>query len=87
MKRRRISQREASRNRRELKLLRAFLTRISGPSPSLDLRLGTIEVGTKIPAQMSAASWGANGGVVFVVQRNTESYVDLGAMRVPQEVK
>ncbi len=85
MARNKISQREAVRNRRELRRLREFVERITGYWQSHDQTIVTTRLPT-IPQRLKDIAWGADNLVVFVVRGDGE-YVSIGAVRVPQEAR
>lgn len=83
--RKKISQREAVRNRRELKRLREFIRRISGTYQAQDWLIATLSCDAEwVRQKMRGASWGANGNVVFVASAEREQgRMTISAVRVP----
>lgn len=88
--RKKISQREAMRTRRDLKRLREFVSRISGAAPDVWLlnrrAIGSWNLGTTATAEMLGADFGAQRRVVFVARRESAESVSISAVLLPQEI-
>lgn len=80
-KRKGISQREAVRNRRELRRLREFANRISGFA-SMDDTFGSWNLGEVVEGKMRGIDWALQGRHVFLARRNGKS-VEIGVVRAP----
>lgn len=83
--RKKISQREAMRARRELKLLREFVRRISGMFQAQDFFIAALACDAEwVRQKMRGAAWGANGKVVFVASAEREAgRMTISAVKVP----
>lgn len=86
-KRKTISQREAVRNRRALRQLRAFVKGISGMYPvgASEYFIASIPCSDAwIKAKMEGASWGAGHQVVFVASAtDAAGTISIKAVRLP----
>jgi len=84
--RKRISQREAVRNRRELRRLREFVERISGTVAYGDTHVCYLPCTDLWPREkMRGISWGAERRVVFVASaEHEEGKMRIVAVRVPE---
>jgi hypothetical protein len=82
--RKRISQREAMRNRRDLRKLRAFVDRIKGPYAwHVDTPVCAIPDSAYTAQRLRDLSWGARTRLVFVAYIEGTS-VKIGAVRTPE---
>lgn len=81
-----ISQREAMRNRRELRRLREFVDRISGTYGKQDQLVALVHCPEVwVREKMRGMEWGAKGQVVFLAscERDTDK-VTISVVRVPE---
>lgn len=88
-KRKGISQREAVRNRRELRLLREFVSRIEGTYGAQDDLVATVPCDTEwVKQKMRGMSWGARCRVVFLAScERFENRVTISAVRTPERAR
>lgn len=85
--RRKISQREAVRNRRELRKLREFVDRISGSGPDWDAPVVQVNnLDPQYAAKLNGMMWGARYKLVTVAYFADERTLAVRVVRVPQEV-
>jgi hypothetical protein len=82
MARKHISQREALRNRRDLKKLRELIARLSGTYPSAEKEFMEIEIDARFRQEAIGMSWGARGDIVFTARFDGLSLF-IGARRIP----
>jgi hypothetical protein len=83
MSAKRISQREAVRNRRELRRLREFVDRISGAYPFSDRYILTIPDSAHHTQRLRDMAWAADERVVFLATVSGTS-IEVRAQRVPE---
>ena len=82
-KRKVISQREAVRNRRELRRLREFVGRIEGPFTSVDTSVCSLPDSAYTAQRLRDLSWGAQSHLAFIAYVNGTN-VMIGAIRTPE---
>lgn len=84
-KRKGISQREAVRNRRELRKLRAFVRAIEGTYPTGESteHIVSLDVSSVYTAKARGIAWGAQNRVAFLVRVDTGA-ISIVAIRTPE---
>ena len=84
-----ISQREAVRNRRELRRLRGFVSRIEGTYGAQDDIVASVPCDTEwVKQKMRGISWGAGYRVVFLAScERSENRVTISVVRTPERAK
>jgi hypothetical protein len=77
------------RNRRELRLLREFVSRIEGTYGAQDDTVATVPCDTEwVRQKMRGMSWGANGRVVFLAScERADNRVTITVVRTPERAR